>query len=54
MEEAWFMAPVEYSSNGKGIMAPVEYIPMVYRPNEKGMVSWKTVGFWSGGFHGIR
>ena len=54
MEEAWFMAPVEHSSNGKGFMAPMEYTPMVYRPNEKDMVSWKNVCFWSGGFHGIR
>ena len=29
------MAPVEYSSIGKGIMAPMEYTPVVYRANEK-------------------
>ena len=38
MKKAWFMAPVEKSTNGKGIMAPIEYTPMVHRPNEKGMV----------------
>ena len=38
MKMAWFVTPVEYSSNGKGIMAPMEYSRMVYRPNEKGMV----------------
>ena len=39
------MGPLEYSSNRKGIMALMEYTPMVYRPNEKGMVLWKTVFF---------
>ena len=43
MKKAWIMAPVEQSFNGKGIMAPMEYIPMAYRPLEKGMVLWKTV-----------
>ena len=27
--------PMEYSPNGNGIMAPVEYIFMVYSPNGK-------------------
>ena len=43
MEKAWIMARMEYSPNGKGIMAPMEYIPMVYRPNEKSLVLWKIV-----------
>ena len=29
--------PIEYSPNGKSIMAPMEHNPMVYRLNEKGM-----------------
>ena len=51
MEKAQFMGPLEYSSNRKGIMALMEYTPMVYRPNEKGMVLWKTVflKWWSSG-----
>ena len=28
MEKTWFMAPVKYNPNGKGIMAPKEYAPM--------------------------
>ena len=35
--------PVEYSSSGKSIMAPMEYSPMVYSLNEKGMVLWKIL-----------
>ena len=30
--------PMEYSPNGKGIMAQVDYILIVYSPNGKGMV----------------
>ena len=37
------MAPVEYSSIRKGIMTPMACTQMVYRPNEQGMVFWKTV-----------
>ena len=37
------MAPVEYSSIRKDIMTPMECTQMVYRPNEHGMVFWKTV-----------
>ena len=29
LEKAWFMAPMEYSPNGKGIMVPTEFSPMV-------------------------
>ena len=32
------MAPIEYSPNGKGIMAPMKYTPMFYSPNGKIMV----------------
>ena len=35
MEKAWFMVPMEYSPNGKVIMAPREYTPMVYSPKLK-------------------
>ena len=52
-EKVWFFTPVEYSSNGKGIMAPMEYKPMVYSPNGKGMVSWKIL-FRSGNGHSKR
>ena len=38
MEKAWFMAPMEFSPNGKGIAAPMEYTLMVYSPNGKGKV----------------
>ena len=38
MEETWFLATMEYSPNGKGIMAPTECTPMVYNYNEKSMV----------------
>ena len=41
------MAPVKKSTNGKGIMNLIEYTPLVYRPNEKAMVLWKT-GFFEG------
>ena len=32
MKKAWFMASKKYSPNGKGIMASMEYTPMVYSP----------------------
>ena len=38
MKKPWFMAPVEYSSNGKGIKVPMKYNLLVYRPNGKGLV----------------
>ena len=38
MEKTWFMAPMDYSPNGKGIMVPMDYNPMVYNPNEKDKV----------------
>ena len=40
-----------YGSNGKGIMAPIEYTPLVYSPNGKGMVLSRIL-FRSG--HGKR
>ena len=36
MEKAWFMTPMGYIPNEKGIMVPIEYTLMVYNPN--GMV----------------
>ena len=53
MEKAWFMTPMKYSPNWKGIMAPMEYTSMVYSPKAKAMVLWKIV-FWSGNHHGKR
>ena len=38
MEKTWFMAPMEYSPNRKGITTTMEYTPMVYSPNRKGTV----------------
>ena len=38
MEMTWFMVPVEYIPNGKGIIIPIEYTLMVYSPNGKVMV----------------
>ena len=38
MEKAWFMAQMEYSPNGKGIIAPREYNLVVYSLNGKVMV----------------
>ena len=43
MEKVWFMASVEYSPNGKDIMAPMDDSPMVYSRNGKAMVLWKIV-----------
>ena len=41
VKKTWFMAPMEQSLNGKGIMAPMEYTPIVYsRKNGKDMVLW--------------
>ena len=53
MEIAWFMVPVEYIPNGKGIIIPIEYTLMVYSPNGKVMVLWKIV-FQSGNGLGKR
>ena len=50
MDKAWFMAPMEYSPNGKYVMAPMEYIPKFNSPNGKGMVLW-TIIFRSGNGH---
>ena len=36
MEKAWSLALMEYSPNGRGIMAPIKYNPMVYSHNGKG------------------
>ena len=35
MEKAWFMAPMEFSPNGQGIPAPMEYTLMIYSPSGK-------------------
>ena len=32
-EKAWFMAPIEYSLNEKGIKSPMNYTFMVNSPN---------------------
>ena len=53
MEKAWFMAPMEYIPNGKGIIVPIEYTLTVYSPNGKDIVSWKII-FRSGNGHGKR
>ena len=53
MEKAWFMFPMEYILNGKGIIVPIEYTLTVYSPNGKGMVLWKII-FGSGNGHGKR
>ena len=53
MEKAQFLAPVEYSPNGKSIMAPMKHTPMIYNLNEKGMVLWKIL-FRSSNGHGER
>ena len=53
VEKAWFLGPVDYSPNGKSIMAPMEHTSMVYSFNEKGMVLWNVL-FWSGNGHGKR
>ena len=53
MEKTWFLASIEYSPNEKGIMSPMKYIPMVYRPNGKGMVLRKII-FRSGNGHDKR
>ena len=52
MEKA-FMVPMEYSTNGKDIMAPMKCILIVFSPNWKCMVLWKTV-FEIGSGHGER
>ena len=38
MEKAWFMAPMEYIPNRKGIIVLIEYTITVNSPNEKDMV----------------
>ena len=42
-EKAWFLARMEYSPNGRDILAPMGYTPMVYSPNGKDMVLWKIL-----------
>ena len=37
IQPQWNTAPMEYSPNGKDIIAPMEYIPKFNSPNEKGM-----------------
>ena len=37
-EKTWFMLPMEYNPYGKGIMAPMKYILIIYSPNRKIMV----------------
>ena len=37
------VAPMKYSPNGKGIMAPIKYTPMVYSPKLKDLVLWNIV-----------
>ena len=44
------MAPMEYSPNGKDIMAPKEYIPKFNSPNGKDIVLWRIL-FRSGDGH---
>ena len=41
-----------YGSNGKGIMASLEYTLIIYSPSGKGMVLWNV--FPSGNRHGKR
>ena len=44
MGKAWFVAPMEYSPNGKDIMTPMEYIsPSLIAPMEK---AWFYEGFF--------
>ena len=50
MEKAWFMVPVEYSSNGKDIMAPIEIIPKLNNTNGNGKMLWKIL-YRSGNGH---
>ena len=38
MEKVLFLAPLECSHNGKGIMVPIKYIFMVYSPKGKDMI----------------
>ena len=53
VEKTCFMAPMEYNSNGKGIMATMKYVLMVYSSNGKGMVLRKIV-FRRDNCHGKR
>ena len=53
MEKAWYLASMEYSPNGKSIIAPMKHTPMIYNFNEKGMILWKIL-FQSGNGHGKR
>ena len=45
MEKVLFLAPLEYSHNGKGIMVPMKYIFMAYSPKGKDMVFYKRFFF---------
>ena len=38
MEKTWFTVPVKHNSNGKAIMAPMEYVLKFYSSNPKGLV----------------
>ena len=49
MWKGWFMPPMEYSPNGKDMMA-MEYMPKFDSPNGKGMVLWKIL-FQNGNSH---
>ena len=53
VEKTWFLASVEYSPNGKSIMAPMKYTPMVCSPSGKSMVLRKIL-FRSGNGPGKR
>ena len=37
------MVPMDYNNNGKGIMATMKYILIIYSPNLKCMVLWKII-----------
>ena len=52
-QKTWFLVSTEYSPNGKGILAPMKYTPMVYSPKRKGMVLRKILIRSSNG-HGKR
>ena len=37
------MVPMEYNTNGKGIMAPMKYILIIFSPNWKCMALWRII-----------
>ena len=53
MKKLWSMAPMKYSLNEKGIMAPMQYTNMAYSTKEKGIVLWNFL-FRSVKVHGNR